>query len=276
MGSEHEAGIAADGRGNPFGGAADACDARWVIDEQLDALAERLERASRVTILTGAGVSAASGVPTFRGSGGLWRQFRAEDLATPQAFARDPGLVWEWYAWRRQLIAGCRPNPAHDVIARWSKTFDRCIVITQNVDDLHVRAGTVNLVRVHGSLWELSCWRACGAPPWRDESVPLHPLPPLCPACGGLARPGVVWFGESLPTAAIEAAASACDCDAFLTIGTSAIVYPAAGLVHDAKRRGAFTVELNLEATPASEAVDLAIRGPADELLPNIAARLTP
>jgi NAD-dependent deacetylase len=251
-----------------------------VSDEQLDQLANQLNRATRararVTILTGAGVSAASGVPTFRGSGGLWRQFRAEDLATPAAFSRDPVLVWEWYAWRRELIAACTPNPAHDVIARWSETFERCTVITQNVDDLHVQAGTANLLRVHGSVWELSCWRRCGASSWRDESVPLRTLPPACPACGGLARPGVVWFGESLPSQEIDAAAAACDCDVFLTVGTSALVYPAAGLVHEAKRRGAFTAEINLEATPASTEVDLAIHGPADQLLPNIARRLTP
>jgi len=247
-----------------------------VNDEKLDLLAHRLQRAAGVTILTGAGVSAASGVPTFRGNGGLWRQFRAEDLATPGAFNRDPVLVWEWYAWRRELIAACRPNAAHEVIARWSKAFERCTVITQNVDDLHVQAGTENLLRVHGSLWELSCWQACGASTWRDESVPLHTLPPSCPACGGLARPGVVWFGESLPTRELEAAAAACDCDVFLTVGTSALVYPAAGLVHEAKRRGAFTAELNLEVTPASAEVDLAIHGPADELLPNISRRITP
>lgn len=247
-----------------------------VSDEKLDALAQRLKRAARVTILTGAGVSAASGVPTFRGNGGLWRQFRAEDLATPGAFSRDPVLVWEWYAWRRELIAACRPNRAHEVIARWSKAFERCTVITQNVDDLHVQAGTANLVRVHGSLWELSCWKACGASPWRDESVPLQALPPSCPVCGGLARPSVVWFGESLPSKQLQAAAGACDCEVFLTVGTSALVYPAAGLAREAKSRGAFTAELNLEVTPASSEVDLAIHGPADQLLPDIGRRLTP
>jgi NAD-dependent deacetylase len=247
-----------------------------MIDEKLDLLTARLRHAARVTILTGAGVSAPSGVPTFRGSGGLWRQFRAEDLATPEAFSRDPVLVWEWYAWRREVIASCRPNAAHDVIARWSRAFDRCTVITQNVDDLHLRAGTLNLVRVHGSLWDLSCWQECGAPVWRNEDVPMTALPPSCPACGGLARPAVVWFGESPPRRELEAAAEACACDVFLTIGTSAIVYPAAGLVHEARRRGAYTAEINLEATPASGEVDLAIHGPADRLLPNIAQRITP
>jgi NAD-dependent deacetylase len=252
------------------------CHAEFVTDGKLELLADRLRRARRVTILTGAGVSAASGVPTFRGTGGLWRQFRAEDLATPGAFSRDPVLVWEWYAWRRELISECRPNPAHEVIARWSRTFERCTVVTQNVDDLHVQAGTANLLRVHGSLWELSCWRACGAAPWRDESVPFQALPPSCPACGGLARPGVVWFGESLPSRELEAAAAACDCDVFLTVGTSSLVYPAAGLVHEAMRRGAFTAEINLDATPASHEVDIAIHGSADQLLPDIAERCTP
>jgi NAD-dependent deacetylase len=242
----------------------------------LQAIVDRLRNASRVTILTGAGVSAASGVPTFRGSGGLWRQFRSEELATAGAFGRDPTLVWEWYSWRRALVAACHPNPAHEVIARWSREFDRCTVITQNVDDLHVRAGTAHLIRVHGSLWDLSCWRECGASPWRDESVPLLTMPPVCPSCGGLARPAVVWFGESLAAPALDAALQACSCDVFLTVGTSALVYPAAGLVHEARRRGAFAVEINLEPTPATDEVDVALHGPADQLLPNIAARLTP
>ena len=124
--------------------------------------------------MTGAGVSAASGVPTFRGPDGLWRRYRPEELATPEAFARDPALVWEWYAWRRETVAACRPNAAHDVLARWSQR-DGFRLITQNVDDLHVRAGTRDLVRLHGSLWELKCFNGCarGARPWRDERVPL-------------------------------------------------------------------------------------------------------
>jgi len=239
----------------------------------IDQIVGRLRDARRVTVLTGAGVSAASGVPTFRGAGGLWREFRAEELATPGAFARDPALVWEWYAWRRELIAACRPNAAHEVIAHWSRRFERCRVLTQNVDDLHVRADTAGLIRLHGSIWELACWAGCGAR-WRDEAVPLAVCPPRCPRCDGLARPGVVWFGESLNPADLDAAFDACACDVFLTVGTSAIVHPAAGLVHEARQRGAFTAEINLDPTPASSHVDVALKGPAEAILTDIAARL--
>lgn len=238
-----------------------------IIDDQIHLIATRLREATRVTILTGAGVSAASGVPTFRGPGGLWRQYRPEELATPEAFARDPRLVWEWYGWRRGLIAQCRPNPAHHVIATWSAR-PGTTVITQNVDDLHLAAGTRGLIRIHGSIWELSCWARCvpGATPWRDDRVPLDQ--PRCPHCGDVARPAVVWFGESLRPEDVDAATrSAASSDVFLTVGTSATVYPAAGLVHDARRRGAFTAEINLEATPASSVVDVAIQGNAAEIL---------
>ena len=243
--------------------------------EALPVLAARIRGARRLTILTGAGVSAASGVPTFRGQDGLWRQYRAADLATPEAFARDPRLVWEWYAWRRELIAACRPNAAHDVIAAWSRN-PGCRVVTQNVDDLHLQAGTRELVRMHGSIWELSCWGRCaaGSTPWRDDRVPMTDLPPHCPHCGRVARPAVVWFGESLRPENLDAAVRATACDVFLTVGTSALVYPAAGLVHDARQHGAFTAEINLENTPASAAVDVAIHAGAEEILPAIAQML--
>jgi NAD-dependent deacetylase len=232
-------------------------------------LIERLRAAGRVTILTGAGVSAASGVPTFRGTDGLWRQYRATDLATPQAFARDPRLVWEWYAWRRERVAACRPNRAHEVIAAWTMRNPHCQLITQNVDDLHLRAGSARLVRLHGSLWELACWKRCATAPtsWRDERVPLPEAVPRCPHCSGLARPAVVWFGESLDPADVAAALGATACDVYLTVGTSAVVYPAAGFLHEARRHGAFTAEINLEQTPASTSVDLAIHAPAEEVL---------
>jgi len=242
-----------------------------MTDTALADLASRMATARRVTAMTGAGVSAASGVPTFRGADGLWRRYRPEDLATPVAFAHDPSLVWEWYAWRREQVAACRPNAAHNVLARWSQ-HDGFRLITQNVDDLHGRAGTRGLVRLHGSIWELKCFKPCanGERPWRDERVPLPEQPPLCPHCGGLARPAVVWFGESLDSAVVDRAFEATTCDVFLTIGTSAVVYPAAGFVDEARAKGAFTVEINTETTPASSCVDLSLIGPAEEILPSI------
>jgi NAD-dependent deacetylase len=255
------------------------------IDERLLAsLVTRIRAARRLTVLTGAGVSAASGVPTFRGADGLWREYRAADLATPQAFARDPRLVWEWYAWRREKIAACQPNRAHEVLATWTMRNPHCRLVTQNVDDLHVRAAARlhptqkrdQLIQLHGSIWELSCWTRCPASPksWRDERVPLPEAVPTCPACGGLARPAVVWFGEPLDRANVQAAAAATVCDVYLTVGTSAVVYPAAGFLHDAHRHGAFTAEINLEETPASSSVDVAIRAPAEDVLDAIEAAL--
>lgn len=243
------------------------------MHDRIETVAARIGAATRLTILTGAGVSAASGVPTFRGQDGLWQQHRAEDLATPQAFRRDPDLVWEWYAWRRARIAACSPNAAHDVIARWSQR-PGCTVVTQNVDDLHLRAGTRHLVRLHGSIWEQTCWNRCreGTAAWRDERQPLPAVPPRCLYCGALARPAIVWFGESLRTEDLGAALAAAACDVVLTVGTSAVVYPAAGLVHEARARGAFTAEVNLERTSASEAVDVSIQGAAEVVLPLMAA----
>jgi NAD-dependent deacetylase len=253
------------------------------VEQRLPALAARIRAARHVTVMTGAGISAASGVPTFRGPGGLWRTYRPEDLATPDAFAYDPALVWEWYAWRREKVASCAPNAAHEVLARWSRLDVRGAdpsgprlpavrIITQNVDDLHIRAGTRELVRLHGSLWEIKCFGGCsrGAAPWRDERVPLAEPLPRCPHCGGYARPAVVWFGESLDPADVERASDATACDVFLTVGTSAVVYPAAGFARQAQSRGAFTAEINLEQTPASSVVDLSILGAAEEVLPRL------
>lgn len=232
-------------------------------------VSQRIATARRLTILTGAGISAASGVPTFRGPAGLWRSYRPERLATAEAFRRDPELVWQWYDWRRQLIARCGPNLGHDVIARWSAS-PGVTLVTQNVDGLHERAGTRRVVRYHGSLWRLACWTGCGAGEWEDLRVPLDPLPPLCPACGGLARPAVVWFGEPIPAGAAQAALGATACDVFLAIGTSGVVFPAAGLIAEARGKGAFTVEINPEPTGA--AVDVAIDAPAEAALGTLAA----
>ena len=166
-------------------------------------LISRLRSSKSTVVLTGAGVSAASGIPTFRGEDGLWRQFRAEDLATPEAFAMNPQLVWEWYDWRRTAIAAARPNAAHEVLARWSERPGFAL-ITQNVDGLHERAGTRNLIRFHGSIWELRCAAGCGAAPWESYEAPIGSLPPTCPACAGIARPGVVWFGENIDPDVLE------------------------------------------------------------------------
>ena len=242
----------------------------------LEQAREWLRSATAVAVLTGAGISAESGVPTFRGAGGLWKQFKPEDLATPEAFARDPRLVWEWYNWRRELISRCQPNAAHIVIAAWSRRFPGFTLITQNVDGLHERAGTQNVIRFHGSIWEVLCWNRCSSSPprWWDNSVPLPTIPPSCPYCGGLIRPGVVWFGESIDPATADQSLEAAQCDLFLTVGTSAVVYPAAGLTFEARARGAFTVEINPEATPASDSVDLAIQEPAEAVLPKVDALL--
>jgi NAD-dependent deacetylase len=233
----------------------------------LASLAERVQLARRITILTGAGVSAASGVPTFRGSGGFWRSFRAEDLATPQAFDDDPRLVWEWYDWRRSVLATCLPNPAHEVIARWSHR-QGVTLVTQNVDGLHEHAGAHDVVRFHGSIWRLRCIAACGNDEWEDRRARLPELPPRCEACGALARPAVVWFGEAIDPDVLRRAFDATDCDLFLSVGTSSWVHPAAGLVSQAKAAGAFTAEVNPEPTGLARYLDLAIALPAERALP--------
>jgi NAD-dependent deacetylase len=221
-----------------------------------------------VAVLTGAGISAESGVPTFRGEGGLWRSYRPEELATPHAFRRDPQLVWEWYAWRRGLIGACQPNLAHDTLAEMEPHFADFSLITQNVDGLHRLAGSRNVVELHGNIWGLRCTRGC-RPNWEDRSDPLSEIPPRCPDCGALARPDVVWFGESLPGVALEAAWSAAQrCQVMLVVGTSALVHPAASLPLLALQSGAYVVEINPQPTPLSEAVDETIRKPAAVALP--------
>jgi NAD-dependent protein deacetylase/lipoamidase len=229
---------------------------------------ERAREARRVVVLTGAGVSAESGVPTFRGADGLWRRHRAEDLATPEAFARDPRLVWEWYEWRRRLIATRRPNPAHEAIAALETRVQEFLLITQNVDGLHRRAGSRRLVELHGSLWRVRCL-AEGTVAETLE-VPFPSLPPCC-TCGALVRPDVVWFGEALPTGAIRQAYDAAEsCDVMLVVGTSAFVQPAASLPMIGKAHGAYVVEVNLEPTPLSAFADESHHGKAGEVLPQL------
>lgn len=223
--------------------------------------------AQSIAVLTGAGISAASGVPTFRGSDGLWRNFRAEDLATPEAFARDPKLVWQWYDWRRGLVSACKPNPAHIALTELQRQNPRFKLITQNVDGLHDLAGTEGALKLHGDLWHLRC-TGCDHRGMSRE-VPLVPLPPLCPQCGGLLRPDVVWFGEMLDEQVWQdARENAGQCDLFLVIGTSAVVQPAASLPMEAHSSGAKVIEVNLEPTPLSASADLSLLGTAAEVVP--------
>lgn len=234
--------------------------------DRVAAAAKRLRAAGRVVVLTGAGVSAESGVPTFRGPGGLWRQYRAEDLATPEAFARDPRLVWEWYAWRREIIVPLLPNPAHRALAGLEARTPEFLLATQNVDGLHGAAGSRRLVELHGSIWRLRC-TAC-AHARDDRGVPLAEVPPRC-ACGAILRPDVVWFGEALAEAAVtQAFEAARQAEVVLVIGTSSLVYPAAALPQIARAGGAYVVEVNPEATPLSALADVSLRGTAASLVP--------
>jgi NAD-dependent deacetylase len=227
---------------------------------------EWIEAADAVAVLTGAGISAESGVPTFRGSNGLWREYKAEDLATPEAFAGDPKLVWEWYNWRRELIAKARPNAGHKALVELEVRKRGFTLITQNVDGLHDMAGSGKILKLHGDIWRMRCTQ-CGSN-WPDRRAPLPILPPHC-ACGGLARPGVVWFGEPLPDGMMmEAEHAVQSAQVLLVVGTSAVVYPAAGLIPLAKQQGVKVIEINMEQTPYSEMVDCALRGPAGEILP--------
>ncbi|MBI4467178.1 MAG: NAD-dependent deacylase [Acidobacteria bacterium] len=235
---------------------------------EFEAVRRWLAEAERVAVLTGAGISHESGVPVFRGQDGLWRQYRPEDLATPQAFARDPRLVWEWYNWRRSVVARAQPNPGHRALVELEERTRDFTLVTQNVDGLHERAGSRRLLKLHGDLWTLRCLD-CGRESV-DRAVPLPELPPRC-ACGGLLRPGVVWFGEPLPEEvlrqALEAAGRA---QVFLVVGTSAVVQPAASLPLLARRAGARVVELNLEETPLTGQVDASFLGKSGELLPRL------
>ena len=217
------------------------------IEEAVRAI--RRTRPRRIVALTGAGVSADSGIPTFRGAGGLWRNFRPEELATPEAFLRDPALVWEWYEWRRKLVREAKPNAAHEALAR----LPAAVVVTQNVDGLHARAGSREVVELHGSILRVRCMRE-ETRQLRDE--PFETIPPHC-ACGALLRPDVVWFGEALPEEALVRAATVVPAaDLLLVIGTSGVVYPAAGFV---TMHAGLSIEINPQASAVSSACTFAI-----------------
>jgi NAD-dependent deacetylase len=244
-----------------------------MIDGAVRAAANVLARASRVVAFTGAGVSAESGIPTFRGAGGLWEGSPVEEVATPQGFHGDPGKVWRFYEARRVNVSRCLPNPAHEVLARWQDRFPTYRVATQNVDGLHQLAGASDVLELHGSLWRLRC-TGCGRER-ADRQVPLPELPPHCAQCGAMERPAIVWFGEALPypvfRAATEAARSA---DVLLAVGTMAVVYPAAGIIEAAAVAGATVIEVNPEPSALADLAGVELRGPAGELLPLVEREL--
>jgi NAD-dependent deacetylase len=233
----------------------------------LEQMRDSLGKQTRVAVLTGAGISAASGVPTFRGEkDSLWENHRPEELATPEAFARNPELVWRWYDWRRGLIARAQPNAAHHALVSLARHVGALTLITQNVDGLHARAGSQNVLEFHGSIWRLRCL-SCRRES-EDLRVPL-PIPPHCSNCGGLLRPGVVWFGEGIdPDILSDSATAARACQLFLVVGTSGAVYPAAGLAAVARDSGARVLEFNIERSAISSQVDLFVPGSAAETLP--------
>jgi NAD-dependent deacetylase len=237
----------------------------FAVSEKLRSL---LRRSTRIIVSTGAGVSAESGVPTFRSAGGLWERFRPEELANIDAFMNNPKLVWEWYNWRRGLMSAVEPNPGHYAIAEWERYFEEFALITQNVDGLHHRAGSAKIYELHGNIMRNKC-ASCDAPGDVPDRFDPDNLP-RCP-CGGLMRPDVVWFGELLPAGVIEEAwAKAGGCELFVSVGTSALVQPAASLPLVAQRHGAYTVEVNPERTPLSSMFDEVFNGASGVILPQI------
>jgi NAD-dependent deacetylase len=234
-------------------------------------LTAALRSATAIAVLTGAGISAESGVPTFRDAQtGLWSKYDPLELATPEAFRRDPKLVWDWYAWRRAMVAEARPNPGHRALAEMEARVSKFTLITQNVDGLHRQAGSRNVIELHGNIQRTKCFDEDAiVEAWPDTGE----TPPRCPRCGGLLRPDVVWFGESLPSQALaDAVYAAQSCDVFFSIGTSALVQPAASLPHRAIARGRVIVEVNPDPTPLSREVPpehlYTLRGKAGEILP--------
>src|SRR6266404_933307 len=235
-------------------------------------LIQALRDVHHVAVLTGSGISAESGVPTFReAQTGLWSRFKPEDLATPEAFKRNPKLVWEWYAWRGELVSGAQPNAGHVALVEWQRRVPQFTLITQNVDGLHQRAGSGNVIELHGNIGRTKCFE-------ENRIVEKWPetgeAPPRCPRCGGHLRPDVVWFGETLPVEALErAVAAARSCDLFLSIGTSTVVHPAASLPFEALEQGATVVEINPDSTPLTAHAHHVLKGPAGRVLPELVRR---
>jgi NAD-dependent deacetylase len=239
-----------------------------------EALIEALRSSLHICVLTGSGISAESGVPTFReAQTGLWERFDPHELATPEAFLRDPDLIWNWYRWRRDLVANVKPNSGHRALVDLQAQVRDFTLITQNVDGLHQRAGSQNVIEFHGNLFEDRCFvEGCVVTEEYDASATV----PTCPACGSNLRPGVVWFGEAIPQNALQdSMTAASSCDLFLSIGTSSLVWPAAGLADAARAAGATIVEVNPDTTPLSNATDFQLNGNAGTILPELLERLS-
>ncbi len=238
-----------------------------------DELVNQLVNARRCAVLTGAGISAESGVPTFRGQEGLWGKFKPEELASMNAFMASPKIVWEWYNWRRELIGKVSPNDGHRALVEMEKTFEKFVLITQNVDNLHAAAGSNSILELHGNIYRNKCLD-CDALFELDGDINPGNIP-TCRICGGKIRPDVVWFGEMLDPEIINMAfAQAEKADVFFSIGTSTLVHPAATLPVVAKNHGATLVEINVEETPLTGLADFHFRGKSGEVLPNLVARL--
>ncbi|MCB8941428.1 MAG: NAD-dependent deacylase [Ardenticatenaceae bacterium] len=237
-----------------------------------DSVIQKLKTARHVTVLTGAGISAESGVPTFReAQTGLWAKYDPQELATPQAFRRNPKLVWDWYSWRRELVRQAKPNPGHFALAKLANLVPKLTLITQNVDGLHQQAGSKNVICLHGNITETKCYtNSHFVESWPDG----EDVPPKCPMCGSLLRPNVVWFGENLPGDALSTAVQASQtCDIFFSIGTSGLVHPAALLPMYAIENGALLVELNPQPTQLTHYAHELLTGAAGELLPLLVER---
>ncbi len=245
-----------------------------MVQRALIAVVDALRDSKHVCVLTGAGISAESGVPTFRDAqSGLWEQYEPLDLATPEAFLRDPELIWRWYRWRRELVAKAEPNPGHRALARLADLVPRFTLITQNVDGLHQRAGSTDVIEFHGNLFSNRCSvEGCISDGEQDGAAAV----PVCAGCGGHLRPGVVWFGEAIPEHALhDSFSAATDCDVFLSIGTSSLVYPAAGLAEIAKNNSATVAEVNPDPTGQAASFDHAIAAKAGTVMPEILKRMT-
>lgn len=239
--------------------------------KRIERAAELAARADRVVVLTGAGVSSESGIPVFRGPGGMWRRHRPEELATPEAFLSDPPLVWSWYRHRALAALAAEPNAGHRALVELERLVPALLLVTQNVDDLHRRAGSRRIVELHGNIMRFRCFDRghphAFDPSWGEE-------PPRC-SCGSLIRPGVVWFGEPLPDEAVGTAwRETADCDLLFVVGTSCVVYPAASLPALAREAGAAVVEVNVETTPVTGEAHLSIRGTSADVLPRIIDRI--